>query len=139
MTRATMLIIGSSLFESKSSRRADGESPEAGAAKSMAAETTAPKIVLLRAPSLAIGSLMADQDRLTPADLAAALAFALRYQGRKRVHNAEVIMAGTLCGSTLSARNSLPLIRASLWIARSIAAARYCAHELRISRSDDGM
>ena len=35
-------------------------------------------------------------DKLTPADpsdLAAALAFALRYQGRKRVHNADEIMA----------------------------------------------
>ncbi len=35
-------------------------------------------------------------ERLTPADLAdltAALAFALRYQGRKRVHNADEIMA----------------------------------------------
>ena len=29
----------------------------------------------------------------TPSDLAAALAFALRYQGRKRVHNADEIMA----------------------------------------------
>ncbi len=28
-----------------------------------------------------------------PADLAAALAFALRYQGRERVHNADEIMA----------------------------------------------
>ena len=28
-----------------------------------------------------------------PADLAGALAFALRYQGRKRVHNADEIMA----------------------------------------------
>jgi hypothetical protein len=40
---------------------------------------------------------MADPaDRLTPAtpeDLAAALAFALRFQGRKRVHNADEIMA----------------------------------------------
>ncbi len=35
-------------------------------------------------------------ERLTtadPADLAAAIAFALRYQGRKRVHNADEIMA----------------------------------------------
>jgi hypothetical protein len=35
-------------------------------------------------------------DKLTPADpaeLAAALAFALRFQGRKRVHNADEIMA----------------------------------------------
>ena len=35
-------------------------------------------------------------ERLTPADptdLIAALAFALRYQGRKRVHNADEIMA----------------------------------------------
>jgi hypothetical protein len=39
---------------------------------------------------------MPDVDTLTPADpsdLAAALAFALRYQGRKRVHNADEIMA----------------------------------------------
>lgn len=40
---------------------------------------------------------MPDPDeRLTPAtpdDLAAALAFALRFQGRKRVHNADEIMA----------------------------------------------
>ena len=38
-------------------------------------------------------------DKLTPADpsdLAAALAFALRYQGRKRVHNADEIMAEIL-------------------------------------------
>jgi hypothetical protein len=35
-------------------------------------------------------------DRLTPADsadLAGALAYALRYQGRKRTHNADEIMA----------------------------------------------
>jgi hypothetical protein len=35
-------------------------------------------------------------DKLTPADpqdLAAALAFALRYQGRKRVHDADVTMS----------------------------------------------
>jgi hypothetical protein len=35
-------------------------------------------------------------ERLTPADpddLAAAIAFALRYQGRKRVHNADELMA----------------------------------------------
>ena len=40
---------------------------------------------------------MADSDdKLSPADpsdLAAALAFALRYQGRKRVHDADEIMA----------------------------------------------
>jgi hypothetical protein len=39
---------------------------------------------------------MPDADKLTPADpsdLAAALAFALRYSGRKRVHNADEIMA----------------------------------------------
>ena len=37
-----------------------------------------------------------DRDRLTPAspdDLVTALAFALRYQGRKRVHDADQIMA----------------------------------------------
>jgi len=36
---------------------------------------------------------MPDADKLTPADppgLAPALAYGLRYQGRKRVHNAEV-------------------------------------------------
>jgi hypothetical protein len=39
---------------------------------------------------------MPDPDKLTPADpsdLASALAFALRCQGRKRVHNADEIMA----------------------------------------------
>jgi hypothetical protein len=39
---------------------------------------------------------MPDADKLTPADpsdLAAALAYALGYQGRKRVHNAGEIMA----------------------------------------------
>ncbi len=39
---------------------------------------------------------MPDADKLAPADpsdLAAALAFALRFQGRKRVHNADEIMA----------------------------------------------
>ena len=38
---------------------------------------------------------MPDADNLTPADpsdLTAALAYALRYQGRKRVHNADEIM-----------------------------------------------
>ncbi len=38
---------------------------------------------------------MTDADKPTPADrsdLADALAFALRYQGRKRVHNADEIM-----------------------------------------------
>lgn len=39
---------------------------------------------------------MPDADKLTPAspeDLAAALAFALRYEGRKRVHNADEVMS----------------------------------------------
>jgi hypothetical protein len=39
---------------------------------------------------------MPDADKLTPADssdLANALAFALRFQGRKRIHNADEIMA----------------------------------------------
>jgi hypothetical protein len=39
---------------------------------------------------------MSDREKLTPAgpdDLAAALAFALRFQGRKRVHNADELMA----------------------------------------------
>jgi hypothetical protein len=51
---------------------------------------------LLCSSRLAIVMPMADPDILTPADptdLAAALAFALRYQGRKRVHNADEMMA----------------------------------------------
>ena len=48
-------------------------------------------------PSAALPCSMLDaSEPLTPADpadLAAALAFALRYQGRKRVHNADEIMA----------------------------------------------
>ena len=39
---------------------------------------------------------MPDADKLTPADpsdIAAALAFALRFAGRKRVHNADEIMS----------------------------------------------
>ncbi len=39
---------------------------------------------------------MPDADKLTPADpsdLADAIAFALRFQGRKRVHNADEIVA----------------------------------------------
>jgi hypothetical protein len=51
---------------------------------------------LLRSPASAIVRAMPDADKLTPADpsdLAAALAFALRYQGRKRVHNSDEIMA----------------------------------------------
>ena len=39
---------------------------------------------------------MPDVDKLTPADpsdLASALAFALRFHGRKRVHNADELMA----------------------------------------------
>ena len=77
MTSAIMLVIESSLFQSESSRRADGESAEAGAVSSMTARNIAPRIVL--AP--------------TSSDLAAALAHALRYQGGKRVHNADEIMA----------------------------------------------
>lgn len=44
----------------------------------------------------ALQSPMSDADRLTPADpadLTAALAFALRFQGRKRAHNADEIMS----------------------------------------------
>ena len=52
---------------------------------------------LLRSRRLGYRPEMSDPaDKLTPADpsdLAAALAFALRYQGRKRVHNADEIMA----------------------------------------------
>ena len=49
---------------------------------------------------------MPDPDKLTladPSDLAAALAFALRYQGRKRVHNADEIMPETSPTGLLSA------------------------------------
>jgi hypothetical protein len=41
-------------------------------------------------------------DKLTladPSDLADALAYALRFQGRKRVHNADEIMAGLVVKS----------------------------------------
>ena len=51
---------------------------------------------MLRSLGLANDSLMADPDRLTladPADLAGSLAYALRYQGRKHVHNADEIMS----------------------------------------------
>ena len=51
---------------------------------------------LLCSHAPAILPTMPDANNLTPADpsdLAAALAFALRYQGRKRVHNADEIMA----------------------------------------------
>jgi hypothetical protein len=79
---------------------------------------------LLRSPRLAIVALMADCDRLTPADpveLTGALAFALRFHGRKRVHNADEIMAEIVakrlvehCGapnsSSLGAAGSLALI-----------------------------
>ena len=73
-----------------------GKSAEAGGASSMAAETIAPRIVLAPFTAPHYRPPMADPDTLTPADpsdLAAALAFALRYQGRKRVHNADEIMA----------------------------------------------
>ena len=54
---------------------------------------------MLRSPS----SADAD-DKLTPADpsdLAAVLAYALRYQGRKRVHNADEIMAEIVEGGAV--------------------------------------
>jgi hypothetical protein len=51
---------------------------------------------LLRSRVSAIVRRWPEADKLTladPSDLAAALAYALRYQGRKRVHNADEIMA----------------------------------------------
>ena len=96
MTSAIVLVIESSLFQSESRRRADGESAEAGTGSSMTAETIATAIVLAAFTTPRYRPLMADLDRLTPADpadLAGALAYALRYQGRKRVHNADEIMA----------------------------------------------
>ena len=52
---------------------------------------------LFRSPPAVILSQMTDLfERLTPAcaeDLSNALAFALRFEGRKRVHNADEIMA----------------------------------------------
>src|SRR5271166_2202206 len=47
-------------------------------------------------PPIYPGPMPDDRDQLSPAtpeDLAAALAFALRFQGRKRVHNADEIMS----------------------------------------------
>ena len=46
--------------------------------------------------SVKYGSAMPDTDKLTPAeprDLADAIAFALRFEGRKRVHQADEYMA----------------------------------------------
>ncbi len=57
---------------------------------------TAPVFVLVVFTPLGGREHMADPDKLTPADprdLADALAFALRFQGRKRVHNADEVMA----------------------------------------------
>jgi hypothetical protein len=95
MTSAIMLIIESSLFQSESSRRAGGESAEAGAASSMAPETTAPRIVLapFTRPRYRFIDGRSRQTEANPTDLAGALAYALRYQGRKRVHNANEIIA----------------------------------------------
>ena len=56
---------------------------------------------------------MPDADKLTPADpsdLAAALAFALRYAGRKRVHNADEIMA-RLSQALVQVMKRLPSVR----------------------------
>ena len=52
-------------------------------------------------PPGAVASGMPDADRLTPAsseDLADALAFALRYSGRKRVNDASEMMAAIVAG-----------------------------------------
>lgn len=80
-----------------SSRRAEsGESAQTGSAISIAARIIAPGIVLAPFARLGYRPKMPDADKLTPADpsdLAAALAYALRFQGRKRIHNADEIMA----------------------------------------------
>jgi hypothetical protein len=55
-----------------------------------------PPCVLVSFSSLVYPRLMSDADSLTPAsseDLADALAFALRYSGRKRTHDAAEMMA----------------------------------------------
>jgi len=56
----------------------------------------APPLRLVSFSSLVKPRVMPDADRLTPAsseDLADALAFALRYSGRKRTHDAGEMMA----------------------------------------------
>ncbi len=73
------------------------ESLPTQASSIIATRIIAPRMFLLRSSVSAIRPPMPDAaDKLLPAhpsDLAAALAFALRYQGRKRVHNADEIMA----------------------------------------------
>ncbi len=57
---------------------------------------TLPAVVLVTFPLCGYPACMLDADKLTPADpsdLTDAIAYALRFQGRKRVHNADEIMA----------------------------------------------
>ena len=96
MTSATMLIIGSSLFQFESSRRADGDSQKPEPRAAWRPRRQRRQLFLLRSRGLAIVPPMADHEILMPADpadLAGALAYALRYKGSKRVHNADEIMS----------------------------------------------
>ena len=59
-------------------------------------DNIAPHVLAPFAPLGYLSANAPDAEKLTPADpsdLAAALSFGLRYQGRKRVHNADGIMA----------------------------------------------
>jgi hypothetical protein len=72
-----------------------GESARTGSAISIATKTIAFRMFAAPGTLLDYRPPMPDVDKLAPADpsdLAAALAYALRYQGRKRVHNANDIM-----------------------------------------------
>jgi hypothetical protein len=114
MTSATNLMLGSSPFQLESSLRAEmsGDCAETAPVKSIATKKIAPPHVLAPFTRLGYRPLMPDVDKLTPADpsdLAAALAFALRYQGRKRVHNVRSWPRSSRSGlwSIWSARASL--------------------------------
>lgn len=73
-----------------------GERAKTGSVIRIAAKKIAARIVLATFAPPSYIPPMPDADKLTPADssdLVAALAYALRYQGRKRVRNADEIMA----------------------------------------------
>ena len=72
---------------------------------------------------------MSDAAKLTPADpshLADALAFALRFEGRKRVHNADEIMAEIVARRPMGAAHDEPTLRLQLF-----KASRKCEVRIR--------
>ena len=100
MTSATILMVTSSSFQLESSLRAEMSGGEVCAdavfAISIATRMIAARMFLLRSPSSGYRPWMPEADKLTPADprdLADAIGYALRFRGRKRVHNADEYMA----------------------------------------------